>query len=913
MGRNVGSVEIDIKGDNAHFRREWSSTQRDIRTGNQAIRGDFRRTAAEADRVGNSIKGIRTSMVALAATAGLGLAASVNTLKDFGQAMSTVQAVSGATEAQLAAMTAEARRLGATTRYSATEAAEGLIYLSRAGYTANEALMAVEGTLTLAQAGNLELGRAADIASNVLGGFNMRADQTARVVDVLAKAANSSNTTVESLGEALKYAAPAASALGLSLEETVATIGKLGDSGIQGGLGGRGFNAIVTQFLTKKDEIEGIIGTFDLAEEGLTKVIRRLKEAGITTEQVVKIFRGENLDVFTVLANASVDAAKGTEVLNDKLLKAGQYSKTASAIMDDNLNGAIKATVSALQEVILKLGELGAEDTLIAGFRGMTSLLRAAAENADLLAVAAVALSARALIPLAIRAVPAAIMALRELAFTAALTAQRVGVASAAMAAVGGPWTIAITAAAAAYLYLANEAEKARKRTERATSAFEENKKILQETADLVTGNDGPFDAITEGAEDAANKVADLTDAVQLLADGMKNLREESQIATGLQLQARITATKESIDELEAARAKARYESTRLNARGEFAINPQALENFDQSEEGKRLVQLKQQLAALEIRQKNALQGVTLQDAIDQFLGKKPETDDEVKPKRQLTDEEKKRLAVQKELRLELEWERKLQLAQITGNEEMIKKLERQKALRELIADLTEAGYKDAEERAEAQLALEEEITEQVRIRNRAELTGGQKNRNSQGANNGVRGGISRDEMEKEKEAFRKVFGDAVEEAMASGNVGNAIKSVFAERVRDGMREALDNLADAIYELFRGVFNGMNGQSSGGGGLLSGIGSFLGKVITGGNLFSGTTSAVASLAGPHSGAGQLSGLAAAMGATNIYIEGNADQKTLSIMDQKLAEHRAALPGAIDARVNNQIKRGAYGG
>ena len=150
---------------------------------------------------------------------GVGLNSVIRTLANFEQQMSTVKAITGATEAQFRTLRLEAQRLGATTRFSASEAAEGMQFLARAGFDVNQVLASINDTLLLAQAGALDLGSAADIASNILTGFRLSAAEAGRVVDVLALASNSANTNVFQLGEAMKFVAPVAAGLGVSLEE----------------------------------------------------------------------------------------------------------------------------------------------------------------------------------------------------------------------------------------------------------------------------------------------------------------------------------------------------------------------------------------------------------------------------------------------------------------------------------------------------------------------------------------------------------------------------------------------------------------------------------------------------------------------------------------------------------------------
>jgi TP901 family phage tail tape measure protein len=908
----VGGINIRLTADSSDFNREMKVAETRAKSTGNVIRADFAKTEASATRVAKSIKGVGASLLALSAGAALGLGASVSIIADFGAAMSTVEAVTGASEAQMAALTAEARRLGATTKYSATEAAEGMIFLARAGYTANEALMATEGTLRLAQAGALELGRAADIASNVLGGFNLPVSQTSRVVDVLAKAANSANVTVDSLGEALKFAAPTASALGLSLEETVAIIGKLGDSGLQGGLGGRGFQSFATAFVGKKEEIEAIIGPFNVAEEGLTKLIKRLTQAGITTEQVIDIFRAENLDVFTILANAANDAAKGIDPLNKKLLEAKSYSAEASAIMGDNLKGAILSAGSAIQELILAFGALGVDTTLTAAFTGLASTFRLAAENADILGIAAVALSVRALLPLAFRAAPAAGAAILNLGRAMLSTSAIAAGAGKAFALAGGPLTVIIAAAAAAFVVLGRDAEKAKEKMAAAAEAANSMKVALEETQDLASGVNSPFKSIADQAGEAAGKVTDLTSAIGFLAEGMKNLRAEGQIADALKLSEEIGKTDAAIRDLDDARNKAiskAYNAPNLGGKEGLQKNiEEAARKFDESENGRLRTQLKQQRAVALQRLKIATNGLTIEDFIKQFTEGSPETPVDKKG----TGEKAKALEIDLEALSALERAQALELAKITNNEELVRILEEG----EEVIKRTEAYVAAGMDLAEARKKAEAEVTA---IRE-AGLKAAEDTAAADAAAAAARQRydefvLNRDQAQKEekdrRDEFKRIFTGAAEDAFRSGNVGEAIRSVFADRVSKGMHDALNDLADALYNLFSDIFKNSNIGGSSGGGIIGGIGSFLGSVVSGGlsNIFGPTGLST----GPASSALSLGKMTGKSNAApiSIVIQGDANEKTIAIMEQKLAQHRAALPSAIDSRVSESIKRGRY--
>lgn len=165
---------------------------------------------------------------------GTGLATAVSAGADFQAEMNQVRAVSGATGEDFEALSGVAREMGRSTKFGATEAAEGLSFLSMAGFEAQESVEALPGVLDLAAAGGMELGRSADIASNVLQGFGLEAGEAGRVVDTMAATFTSSNTSLEQMGRSLSFVAPVANSAGLELEETAAAIGLMGDAGIQG-------------------------------------------------------------------------------------------------------------------------------------------------------------------------------------------------------------------------------------------------------------------------------------------------------------------------------------------------------------------------------------------------------------------------------------------------------------------------------------------------------------------------------------------------------------------------------------------------------------------------------------------------------------------------------------------------------
>ena len=168
---------------------------------------------------------------------------------DLEQNLSKVQAVTrlDKNSPQYQALVEQAKELGASTQFTSADAAAGQTFLAMAGFTPESVKAAMPGMLDLALAGGMELDRTADIASNILSGMNIDPSKMSNLGDVLAGTFTRSNTNIEMLGETMKYAAPGAALLGVSLEQSAAMAGKLGDAGIQASMAGTAMRAIMSR------------------------------------------------------------------------------------------------------------------------------------------------------------------------------------------------------------------------------------------------------------------------------------------------------------------------------------------------------------------------------------------------------------------------------------------------------------------------------------------------------------------------------------------------------------------------------------------------------------------------------------------------------------------------------------------
>lgn len=159
---------------------------------------------------------------------------------EFTDKLQRASAVMGATIAQTAAMGSHARDLAKTTIFTATETAEALVQLGMAGLDSVQSMEALEPTLQIASIGALDFGTAADIATNIMHGFGLGAEDVTRIVDVMAVAITSSNATMQQMGNTISYVAPVASSFGVSLEAVAASAEVLHNSGIKASRAGTG-------------------------------------------------------------------------------------------------------------------------------------------------------------------------------------------------------------------------------------------------------------------------------------------------------------------------------------------------------------------------------------------------------------------------------------------------------------------------------------------------------------------------------------------------------------------------------------------------------------------------------------------------------------------------------------------------
>lgn len=282
---------------------------------------------------------------------------------DFEEQMSRVKAISGATGSSFDQLKQQAIDLGAKTAFSAKESAAGMENLASAGFDANEIMEAMPGLLDLAAVSGGDVALASENAAAALRGFGLDAGQAGHVADVFARAAADTNAEVADMGDAMKYIAPVANAMGISLEESAAAIGIMSDAGIKGSQAGTSLRGALSRLAKPTKPMIGVMDELGLSfydAEGNMKSLKdqigMLQQAfkGLTPEQqqnaLVTLYGQESLSGMMALIDKGPDSlGKLTNSLKDSNGAADEMART----MQDNMNSSIEQMLGAFESAAI--------------------------------------------------------------------------------------------------------------------------------------------------------------------------------------------------------------------------------------------------------------------------------------------------------------------------------------------------------------------------------------------------------------------------------------------------------------------------------------------------------------------------------------------------------------------------------
>ena len=356
------SVEALLKATDSGFVKTFKDAQ-------DAVKTFEKNSNSMTTAVGKVMQGTGAAMTKYITTPliGVGVAAA-KVGGDFEAQMSRVKAISGATGDTFEQMKQQAIDLGAKTAFSAKESAAGMENLASAGFSAQEIMKAMPGLLDLAAVSGGDVALASENTATALRGFGLEASEAGHVADVFARAAADTNAEVGDMGEALKYVAPVANSMGISLEETAAAIGIMSDAGIKGSQAGTTLRGALSRLArpTKamQDTMDNLGVSFYDADgkmKPLKTQVELLKKAfeGLTPEQqqnaLVTLYGQESLSGMMALIDKGPDSlGKLTKSLKDSDGAADDMART----MQDNMNSSIEQMFGAFESAAIVIQKI---------------------------------------------------------------------------------------------------------------------------------------------------------------------------------------------------------------------------------------------------------------------------------------------------------------------------------------------------------------------------------------------------------------------------------------------------------------------------------------------------------------------------------------------------------------------------
>jgi len=288
--------------------------------------------------------------------------------KNFELQMARVKAITGATDEEFKSLTDNAKLLGATTKFTATEVGGLQEEYAKLGFKTEEIVKATESTLLLAEATGSDLAQAANIAGQVLRAFGLDASETQRVVDVMAKSFSSSALNMENFQESMKFVAPIASVANISLETTTSLLAKLADAGLRGSIAGTGLKNLLSRLADENSSLSKEIGFAVKNSEDLFNAFDKLKNGNIDLTKATELTDERSKAAFLTLISGADDLRTLSAAFDD----AKGSAEDMALIMRDTLSGDIDQLKAKLEGLALALGE---------GEGGLAIALRRATQN----------------------------------------------------------------------------------------------------------------------------------------------------------------------------------------------------------------------------------------------------------------------------------------------------------------------------------------------------------------------------------------------------------------------------------------------------------------------------------------------------------------------------------------------------
>lgn len=362
VGSAVGHLDLDINGFLKSLKTAQNEAEDSTKRISSTIGGHLQSAGKNLETVGSTLTKTVTAPII-----GLG-GLVIKTSSTFESAMSRVQAVSGASGGELQKLNKKAQELGATTAWSASEVADGMTEMAKAGWSANDIIDGMAGVLNSASASGEDLAQVSTIVADAITGFGLKAKDASRVADLLTQSANAGTIDITDLGESFKYISPIAKTMGFSIEDVTTAISAMSMSGIKGSQAGTALRTMLARMVKPTDDVKSAMDELGIK---LTNSDGSFKSLNTIVSEMRGSFSGMTDEQKTYYATVLAGQEGMSGLLSLLSLSQGEYDKLADSMnnckgvaedtaktMLDNFGGQLTILKSSLEGVAIQFGEV---------------------------------------------------------------------------------------------------------------------------------------------------------------------------------------------------------------------------------------------------------------------------------------------------------------------------------------------------------------------------------------------------------------------------------------------------------------------------------------------------------------------------------------------------------------------------
>lgn len=380
--KNIHSEIDGLKAAYKHLQTSGTQSVKELAIAKDRLRTKVAALRQETNGWTSHLSRIQTGWAGILATAGAVAAAyrGIQFFAGFDDSMREVEAFTQASSGEMQKFTDLAKNLGATTRFTATEVAQGMAELTQSGIKSYKELAGILPQVTdLTSASGMQFKETADMLTDTMKQFGLATSESGRVADVIAKGYTSAGHSAQQLGAALSYVGPVAKQMGYSLEDTVAIIDTLAEAGYKGQRGGTALRGGFTRLIKPVGDAAAVLQKYSIQVEdsegnirGFADIIEDLGDASLTTKEMMILFGQEAGPGMMALVDQGADAIREFQVAMEN---ADGTVKAIAGTMEAGIGGSLRSLMSSLQAIVVGFGDALAPAIQL-GADGLTLLSR---------------------------------------------------------------------------------------------------------------------------------------------------------------------------------------------------------------------------------------------------------------------------------------------------------------------------------------------------------------------------------------------------------------------------------------------------------------------------------------------------------------------------------------------------------